>query len=130
MRTTIMMSVKPIILGRSAKAVCVATYIFLRYSLFSAIFAKKIPLTYRMIPFARLIALPRSANDRFIIMSLEHFAREQGDSTYLLIPCTEGYRGFVERHRDTLESKFIIRHPDDVLKTGSIFPIAAKGKDL
>jgi len=130
MRTTIMMSVKPLLLGNSAKSLKIAFSLFLRYSLSSYIFVKDIPFFYRFIPFVSCLRLSESSDDRFVFMSIEHFTREYGESTYLLIPCTEKYRDFVDNNREILENKFIIRSPDEILNRSEIFPITANGKDL
>ena len=129
MRTTIMMSVKPIILGTSAEALKTAFSLFRRYSLSSCVFDIKVPFIYRFIAFISQRKIS-SSDDRFITMSLDHYIREYGESTYLLIPCTEEHIRFVERNRDALENKFLIRSPEQILGQGELFPTAAKGKDV
>lgn len=129
MRSTITMSVKPILLGGSFETIKTATLLFLRYSLCSCVFVQKTTFISRFVPFILCRALPNQ-NDRFLLMSLEHHTQEYGESTYLLIPCTNIHRRFVERNLETLEKRFIIRYPEEILAKRKLFPITAKGKDL
>ena len=129
MRTTIMMSVKPILLGGSATAIRTATALFLRYSLSSCAFVSQATLLYRLLPFV-LCRILSNTDDCFVTMALDHFTREYGESTYILIPCTDAYRRFVERNRDTLEKRFIIRYPEELFVRGELFPLTVKGKDV
>ena len=124
MRTTIMTSVKPILLGRSAITLKMSLNLFLRYSLPSFVFTARPSFAYRLLPFVSYRALPLSRDDRFGIMELEHFSRECGEAVYLLIPCTEKHRAFIERNKESLEQKFIIRYPEEILGERKLFPIS------
>ena len=124
MRTTIMTSVKPILLGQSPVTFKISIALFLRYSLPSFIFSKKSSFVYRFLPFVSCREIPHSRDDRLSIIALDHFSRECGECVYLLIPCTEKHHAFVERNKESLEQKFIIRYPDDILAERKLFPLS------
>ena len=120
------MSVTPIILGSTATAYKTAAHLFFRYGLISNIFAKSRTLASNLLFFVSFHPLPKSRNDCFTLMALERFYVEHGESTYLLILADSEYSGFIRRNRDTLETRFILRCPDDVTGDRFIFPLPQK----
>ena len=116
----------PIILGNTSAAYKVAARLFFRYGLISNIFARTQTIASHLLFFTRFNPLPESRNDCFTLMALERFYVEQGESTYLLIPADGEHEDFVKRNSDVLETKFILRRPEDVMREGDIFPLAPK----
>jgi predicted ATP-grasp superfamily ATP-dependent carboligase len=62
---------------------------------------------------SRFKPLPKIKSDEFVLMSLEKIALEHEDMNLLLIPCTDLYSSFVERNREWIEKRFIIRFPEN-----------------
>ena len=131
MRSTVSISVKPVLLGGGKLSMKIALSLFLRYMVSSCVFSKELPIYRKLLPIVRFKELPKSKNDKLTLMALDHFVKEYGESTYLLIPCDKEHAALVSRNREALENKFIIRSPEEILAQRELFPLAATGgKDL
>lgn len=130
MRGAVSVSVTPVLLGSGSLSIKVAWSLFWRYFLVSNLFDRSVPLHLKLLTFISARKLSPSLDDRFTFMTLERFTAEYGDSTYLLIPCTEEFQSFTERNRDSLENKFIVRSPEQILAQRELFPLVSQhGKD-
>lgn len=130
MRRIIYDSVVPIILGNEKLAYKIAASLFFRYGLVSNIFAESRSFASHFAFFTLYHTLPSSKNDCFVLMSLDRFYTERGESTYLLIPTNEEYAALIKRNLENLERKFIIRDSDDVVGKRDVFPLVAQKKGL
>ena len=133
MKKAISMSVKPVILGSEKLSSKLAFLLFIKYWLISCVFDEKIGFLSKINIFSSCRMLSSSYDDRFILMNLERFVVEHEEwATFLLIPTTERYKDFVERNREKLESKFIIRFPEQIMSKGELFPLKCTNlrKDL
>ena len=130
MRGAVSFSVTPIMLGFGNMTLKTARSLFFKYFLVSNVFDRNARFYIRLLPFVSFVRLAPSQSDSFTLMALDRFTSEYGDSTYLLIPCTEEFKSFTERNRDALESRFIIRSPEQILEYRELFPLATShGKD-
>ena len=125
MRLTLSTSVRPVLLGGGSITLKTALCLFCRYSLRSFVFADERTFSLRLPIFSSFHALKESTSDEFILMDLSKLPVEYGESTYLLIPCTEGHRSFVSRNQKELEGRFIIRTPHQIFEEKELCPLKA-----
>lgn len=125
MRLTLSTSVRPVLLGGGGVALKTATCLFFRYSLRSFVFSDEQTLSLRLPIFSSFHALKESTSDKFILMDLAKLPIEYGESTYILIPCSEKYVLFVSRNQKALEGRFIIRTPHQIFEEKDLFPLKA-----
>ena len=125
MRFTLSTSVRPVLLGAGSLTLKTALCLFCRYSLRSFVFADERTLSLRLPIFSSFHTLRESTSDEFILMDLSKLPVEYGESTYLLIPCTERYTLFVSHNIKKLEGRFIIRTPRQIFEEKELFPLKA-----
>ena len=77
-------------------------------------------LTLRFLPGVHLISAPPTLPDDILLNILADINEESGLRVPLLVLCDAAYAGFVERNRKTLESRFILREGEGILKGESM----------
>ena len=113
MKDVIATSVFPILLGSCKLSRVTCRKLFRIYGLTSVVLdEERDALSYFSIV-SRFKPLPKLRSDEFVLMSLEKIALEHDDMTLLLIPCTNLYSSFVERNREWIEKRFIVRLPEN-----------------
>ncbi|MCI6502750.1 MAG: hypothetical protein MSA49_05940 [Clostridia bacterium] len=115
MNTTIATAVLPFLLGGGPVAYRTALRLFFRHGLFSVVFARKKTLFSHPRWISRFFPLPDGSADDFIFMTLERYiAEEERDRIFVLVPCTPESEAFVKRNRSRLESRFVLKTPNNV----------------
>lgn len=115
MRDVISGTVIPVFLGNTKYARMLARRFFWRFGVISYIFDRADAKGVKFMVSAVSRPLPITENDEFDLLSLERFATDMGELTYLLIPCTKSFSSLVFRNRDKLEGRFIIRSRGEML---------------
>ena len=113
MKEVIYSTVTPLLLGYGSVSKKTAWRLFACYRLISTVLDQKRSLGSFFSLFSVFRRLPPSANDDFLLMSLEKLADENSDTICLLVPCEKSYADFVERNRSRLEVRFILRSPQN-----------------
>ena len=67
-------------------------------------------------PAARFSPIPDVEGDEFLVLTLERFAAEHDDMTFLLVACSPESEKFIKRNRSTLEDRFLLRFSNDMLR--------------
>lgn len=112
MRYVVPSSVLPTLLGCGKASTKVAWRLFAEYGVISTVLDFKRSTWMLLTPFSSFRKLPETDYDEILMMSLEKMADEYGDMTCLIVPCEDLFKDFVERNRQALERRFLIRTPD------------------
>ena len=115
MRDVVPCSVIPMLIGNNKSSRRLARRLFWRFSVRSHIFDHRSSRILDFMLAAAFSPLPNTEDDEFILLTLDRFASEHSDMTYLLVPCSDEARALVERGRPTLEGGFIIRSPEEMM---------------
>lgn len=108
-RNVISGSVLPMLLGDNKDSRRLARRLFWHFNLRSHIFARKCSLTLSLMLSAVFSPLPDSDSDEFVLMTVERFAAEHDEMTFLLVTCSKEAEAFIEKNRSALENRFLIR---------------------
>lgn len=116
MRDVAPYSVMPMLLGNTKDARRLARRLLWYFSLRSYVFDRCPSWELRLMLAARFSLLPDVDGDEFLILTLERFAAEHDDMTFLLVSCSPEANNFLKRNRFALEDKFLIRSSSEMLK--------------
>ena len=116
MRDVVISAVRPLLLGYSKVSRLTAWRFFAKYGVVSTVLDQKRTVGSYFTLFSVFRFLPSALSDEFTLMSLERIADEMGEFTVVIIPCTEEYSAFVKRNREWLETRFILRSPENACR--------------
>lgn len=116
MRDVVPYSVLPMLLGNTKDARRVARRLLWYFSLRSYVFDRHASWELRLMPAARFFPIPDVGGDEFLVLTLERFAAEHDDMTFLLVACSPESEKFIKRNRSTLEDRFLLRFSNDMLR--------------
>jgi hypothetical protein len=77
-------------------------------------------LTLRFMPGVHLVSAPPTLPDDILLNILTDINDESGLRVPLLVLCDSEYAGFVERNRRMLESRFVLRQGEEILRGESM----------
>ena len=109
MKYAVRSAVMPLLLGFGKTAAKTSWKLISKYGLVPTVLDKKFSLGSFLI----FRKLPDSASDEILLMSLEKIADEHPEMTCVIIPCTPIYAKFISRNKALLESRFILRNPEN-----------------
>ena len=106
----------PVLLGYSATADKIAHRLFHRYRLISHVFCERMPFRKRFSLSMKFHIIHGFSYDELLLSALEDFADtvRNTDVILCLIPATERAASLVDRHRERLESRYVIASPDAI----------------
>lgn len=106
----------PILLGSSPCAHRLAWRIFLQCGMISYLCDSRRHLSDTLHPTCRFFPIRRTDMQDLTVYSLQHLAADS-ELLPILIPCTEEYERYLNEHTERLESRFLIRTPQELLET-------------
>ena len=110
----------PFILGDERKAHNISKKIYRKYGIPCFILDSKMTISSIFDFSSRFLRLTDTQKDDIIIKEIIHFAKQEPYTLPILIPCSEKYRGLVERNRDVLESIFALSSEDTALNASPL----------
>lgn len=110
----------PIMLGSGTVCHACVRQMSRRLGVESTVVTGRRALTLRFLPGVHLISAPPTLPDDILLNILTDINEESGLRVPLLVLCDAAYAGFVERNRKTLESRFILREGEGILKGESM----------
>ena len=113
----------PVILGSNTEGHACVRHLTNRYGACSTVLTGKRALTLRFLPSVRVLFAPPTLSDEVLLSILQDLDGESGYRLPLLLSCDAAYDGFVSRHREELEARFILRRGADVLGRRSSYDL-------
>ena len=108
----------PIILGSNTAGHACVRRMEQRYGIGCTVLTGKRALTLRFLPSVRVVFAPPTLSDDILLSILRDLDGESGQRLPLLLTCDAAYDGFVARNHRVLEAHFILRHAEDLLRSG------------
>ena len=105
----------PFILGDEKRAHNLSKKIYRKYGITCFILDSKMTLASIFDFSSRFLRLSDAQSDEIITKEIIHFAKQEPYTLPILIPCSEKYRGIVERNRTCLETTFVLSSEDTAL---------------
>ena len=117
----------PVFLGYSANAGNSARRLFRRYRLISHVFCERVPFLRRFSLIMKFHIVSGFSRDELALIALENFAdaNRTSEAILYLIPATKAARDLIARHRERLETRFVIASQSDIRKLYEIPPISS-----
>ena len=106
----------PIFLGYSAYTSRIARQLFHRYHLISHVFCERVSFFQRCSPIMKFHRISGFTHDELLLTALEDFAdavRNQ-DVVLYLINGTKTAAEWIARHRERLETRFVVANSDTI----------------
>lgn len=118
----------PILLGYSAIAGNLSRRLFHRHRLISHVFCERISFLRRLSLTMKFHFVCSFSHDELLLTALEDFADANRASEVILylIPTTTATSAFVARHRERLETRFVIASADDIRRLCEIPPLSSQ----
>ena len=105
----------PVMLGANALCHACVREMEKQYGIGSTVLTGKRALTLRFLPTVTLVNAPATLSDQMLLTVLGDVAYSGGGRIPLLVLCDRRYEGFVMRNKESLEQRFILRSPEDIL---------------
>ncbi len=105
----------PVMLGSNTLCHACVRQIQKQYRIGSTVLTGKRAITLRFLPTVTLIDAPATLNDELLLSILRDVELTGGARVPLLVLCDKAYAAFVQRNREELESRFILREAKELL---------------
>ena len=105
----------PVMLGSDAACHACVRQMQKQYRIGSTVLTGKRALTLRFLPTVKLIEAPATLSDELLLAILHDVELSGGARIPLLVLCDKAYEGFVQRNREVLEARFILRRAEEIL---------------
>ncbi len=106
----------PVMLGANTVCHACVRQFEKRLGLGSTVLTGKRALTLRFLPAVRLLYAPPVLSDDILLAMLSDLSEESGNRVPLLVICDNAYDDFVQRNQSALESRFILRRGEALLR--------------
>lgn len=105
----------PVMLGSNTLCHACVRQMQKQYRVGSTVLTGKRALTLRIVPSVTLVAAPPTLPDELLLTILRDVELNGGARVPLLVLCDQRYGDFVERNREALEARFILRRAEELL---------------
>ncbi len=105
----------PVMLGSNELCHACVRQLQKQYSIGSTVLTGKRALTLRFLPTVTLVDAPATLSDELLLTILSDVETAGGARIPLLVLCDKHYEGFVNRNREGLEARFILRRAEELL---------------
>ena len=109
----------PVMLGSNALCHACVRQMQKKYHIGSTVLTGKRAVTLRFIPSVTLIGAAPTLGDDILLAVLRDVELQGGARIPLLVLCDNAYAPFLERNRNDLEARFILRRAEELL--GEVF---------
>lgn len=118
-------TVLPVILGNGAEAHKISAHLFASCEITALICGKKSSVRDFFSTYSRFERLSESDSPEILRDELIGIAKRYSEYLLLLVPSNDEYKDLLEKLSEELETRFIIRSPNDLFKTSPIADISA-----
>lgn len=105
----------PVMLGSNAMCHACVRQMQKQYRIGSTVLTGKRAITLRFLPDVTLVDASHTLSDELLLTILRDVELCGGARVPLLVLCDPAYSGFVERNREVLEARFILRRAEEIL---------------
>lgn len=106
----------PVMLGSNALCHACVRQMQKQYGIGSTVLTGKRAVTLRFLPSVTLIGAPPTLGDEILLAILHDVELDGGARIPLLVLCDEAYTPFLERNREHLGTRFILRRAEELLE--------------